>query len=81
MFNLIKFIQNFFLTDNRIDDINYKISQILIRNSTLTREDSLKLRDLFYKKGDYELAYTMDNYKCYPQTSRSANNSYKKYIG
>lgn len=85
MFNLYKFIQNIFLANNRIDDVNYKISQILVKNPVLTREVAFKLQELYYKKGDYELAYTMRNFN--PELSKntrskikSANNSSKKYI-
>ena len=61
--------------------IDNKINQILLKNPILTREIALKLEQLYYKKGDYELAYTMHNFTFEKQILNSrANNIYKKYI-
>lgn len=85
MFNILYSYIFFFSFNNegeRIDNINYKISQILIKSPILTREIALKLEQLYYKKGDYELAYTMHNFAPEKQMLKSrANNVYKKYIG
>ena len=76
--NKIPFI---FSLDNRIDNINYKICQILIKNKILTRETALKLEQLYYKKGDYELAYTMHNFAPEKELLKCrATDTYKKYI-